>query len=320
MMDLSILIVAYNVKPLVERCLLAISHSKDHLNKEIIFVDNGSNDGTLEMIQQQFPTVQLIRSPTNLGFIKANNIAYQYASGKYLLMLNSDAFVEEYTLQTLVDFMENRADCGALGCQAIDANGRLLPSIRFFPTPWRLFLAESGLGKKLPFFTAINDRTKDPGQLQECDWVTGCCLLTRKKIIDSFPFFLCPAFFMYNDDNDLCLRIKRAGWKVYCHPTIITHLSGANNNKLSEEIKDSIRVERLMMESNCIYYRRNYGLITLICYVLLQSCFYFSSMIHLIFRRKKEKFLWRKKQLKTLWKAMKTTSLGLADMNKIQMH
>ena len=91
--DLSIIVVAYNVKELCDECFRAIRASKDTLTKEILFVDNGSVDGTADYVAEHFPEVTLIRSPTNLGFIRANNLAYKQAKGKYILMLNSDAFV-----------------------------------------------------------------------------------------------------------------------------------------------------------------------------------------------------------------------------------
>ena len=103
--DLSIIVVAYNVKELCDECFRAIRASKDTLRKEILFVDNGSVDGTADYVAEHFPEVTLIRSPTNLGFIRANNLAYTRAKGKYILMLNSDAFVCENTLQETVDFM-----------------------------------------------------------------------------------------------------------------------------------------------------------------------------------------------------------------------
>ena len=108
--DLSIIVVAYNVKELCDECFRAIRASKDTLRKEILFVDNGSVDGTADHVAEHFPEVTLIRSPTNLGFIRANNLAYTRAKGKYILMLNSDAFVLENTLQETVDFMQKHPE------------------------------------------------------------------------------------------------------------------------------------------------------------------------------------------------------------------
>lgn len=263
MTDISIIIVAYNVKSLMERCLRHIRQSKDNYKKEIIYVDNGSKDGSVEMVKLNYPEVHIIESPTNLGFIGANNLGYKVATGKYILLLNSDAFLGEHTLEDLIGFMENTPDCGIVGCKAIGGNGTTLTSIRFFPTPWRIFLMKTGLSEKYSIFPEINATRVDDSKIQECDWVTGCCLLIRKEIVDDLEFLLRPELFMYNDDNDLCLRVKKKGWKVYYHPTEIIHLSGFNNEQVARVEVDKWRVEKLTIESNYIYMRQNYGLMTL---------------------------------------------------------
>jgi N-acetylglucosaminyl-diphospho-decaprenol L-rhamnosyltransferase len=271
--DLSIIIVAYNVIDLVDTCLSHVQQSKDTLNKEIIFVDNGSTDGTVDLIKDKYPHVKLIESPKNLGFIPANNIAIDEATGKYILMLNSDAFLEDNTLEILTKFMEETKDCGVVGCRAINKEGILLPSARYFPTPWRIFLTKMGLAEKTDLWKNINCMKQSHDEIKECDWVTGCCLLVRKDIIDQMGFFLRPELFMYNDDNDLCLRVKNAGWKVYFHPETITHLSGANNDKISVTEKDKERSARLNIESEYIYFRKNYNLLTVLTHLSLINLF-----------------------------------------------
>lgn len=271
--DLSIIIVAYNVIELVEKCLKHIQQSKDTLNKEVIFVDNGSTDGTVAFIKEKYPDVKLIESPTNLGFIPANNLAFKEATGKYILMLNSDAFVGKDTLQILTKFIENHDDCGVVGCRAINNEGSLLPSARYFPTPWRIFLTKMGLAEKTSLWKNINCMKQNHDEIKECDWVTGCCLLIRKNIVDEMGFFLRPELFMYNDDNDLCLRVKKRGWKVYYHPETITHLSGANNDKISITEEDKERYARLNIESEYIYFRQNYNLPTVLLHYFLINAF-----------------------------------------------
>lgn len=272
-MDLSIIIVAYNVKELVDSCLEHIAKSKDLLNKEIIFVDNGSDDGTKELVKQKYPEVVLIESPENLGFIRANNLGYRYAHGKYILMLNSDAFIGENTLQVITDFMEKTPDCGVLGCRAVNGEGTLLPSARYFPTPWRIFLTKMGLADKFTFWKNINDMKKSHDIIRECDWVTGCCLLVRKNIVDEMGSFLRSDFFMYNDDNDLCYRIKKRGWKVVFHPETIVHLNGANNKKIAKKNQDTSRIKRLTLDSDYVYFRHNYNVLWVFYHCLMVILF-----------------------------------------------
>jgi N-acetylglucosaminyl-diphospho-decaprenol L-rhamnosyltransferase len=270
--DLSIIIVAFNVKDLVQKCLSCVKDSQDSLKKEIIYVENGSTDDTEKMVRRHFPEVKIITTPVNLGFVKANNLGYASASGKYVLMLNSDAFVKENTLQMLTDFMEKHPDCGIVGCNAINREGSMLPSARFFPTPWRLFLTKMGWAGKFPLWKDINDNRKH-NLVRECDWVTGCCLLVRKEITDTFGFFLRPELFMYNDDNDLCLRVKKKGWKIYCLPETITHLTGANNTKIMRERKDTHGITRLYLESDYVYFRHNYSIFMVLQHFALMSSY-----------------------------------------------
>jgi len=290
MPDLSIIIVAYNVKELMEECLTCIRNSKDRLNKQILFVDNCSEDGTAAMVKENFPEVYLIECNENLGFIRANNLAYSHAKGKYILMLNSDAFIFEHTLQKTFDFMEQNPKAGVLGGRLIRRNGDPAPSIRYFPTPWRFFKMKMGLEDKLPFGKSINDNKQSRDKITECDWVAGCFLLIRKEIVDKMDFFLRPDFFMYNDDNDLCLRVKRKGWKVFFYPEDVIHLGGATQKKIDKAFLDKQkRSEKLRMESDYIHFRKNYNA----CYAFLH--FFFIALFDLILIAKR--FLLMKKEI-----------------------
>ena len=255
--DLSIIVVAYNTKELCDECFRAIRASKDTLKKEILFVDNGSVDGTADHVAEHFPEVTLIRSPTNLGFIRANNLAYRQAKGKFILMLNSDAFVLENTLQETVDFMRQHPETGVVGARLVGRDGALQPSARYFPTPLKSFLNQLGLLGKVPFVGPLDDLTWDHKSVRDCDWVVGCYLLTRKDLVDAMGFFLREDFFMYNDDNDLCLRIKRLGYKVTYYPVDCIHLGGATAKKMARTTKAGVQVEKFQIESQAIYYRKN---------------------------------------------------------------
>lgn len=256
--DLSIIVVAWNVKELVDECFRAIRASEDTLSKEILFVDNASADGTAEHVERNFPEVTLIRSDSNLGFIRANNLAFKRARGKYVLMLNSDAFVFGTTLRETVGFMEEHPEAGALGARLVGRDGALQPSARYFPTPFKTFLQQVGLSGRVPFVGVLDDLSWDHRTVRECDWVVGCYLLARKDLIDSMGFFLREDYFMYNDDNDLCFRIKKLGYKVYFYPTDVVHLGGATALKMGKTVGKNPQIEKLQVESQAIYYRKNY--------------------------------------------------------------
>jgi len=272
-------VVAWNVKELCDECFRAIRASKDTLTKEILFVDNGSIDGTADYVAEHFPEVVLIRSPTNLGFIRANNLAYKQARGRYILMLNSDAFVLENTLQETVDFMRQHPETGVVGVRLVGRDGVLQPSARYFPTPLKIFLSQVGLLGKVPFVGPMDDLTWDHKSVRDCDWVVGCYLLTRKDLVDSMGFFLREEFFMYNDDNDLCFRIKKLGYKVTYYPVDCIHVGGATAMKMAYISKTGTSVEKWQIESQAIYYRKNYHWGMAIWSFFLMELFDFLTLI-----------------------------------------
>jgi len=301
--DLSIIVVACSIQEVIDECFTALRQSQDQLNKEILYVDNGSTDHSVDLVREKFPEVTLIESPTNLGFIRANNLAYPKASGRYILLLNADAFVMQDSLQTHVDFMEQHPDCGALGCRLVDRTGVMQPSARYFPTPWNLFLTRLGwVNNRLSLLRGVDDLERDHQQTFECDWVPGCYLLTRKKIIDDLDFFLRDDFFMYFDDADLCLRIKKQGWKIYFYPSEVIHLGGANSAKLAEITEKGRQIEKYNIESEMIHFRKNYNLF----YVLMD---YFLIVLVACFRTLKKVFLLKKEpKFKEIWQRLALTT------------
>jgi hypothetical protein len=294
--DLSIIVVACSVKELIEECFTAVTHSNDHLNKEIIYVDNGSTDGTVAMVKAQFPETIIIESPTNLGFIRANNLGYSKVRGKYVLMLNSDAFVGKDSLQESYDFMEQHPDGGVLGCRLIIRDGTMQPSARYFPTPRNIFLSQIGMvNNNLSLLQSIDNMEKDHTNIFECDWVPGCYLFTRKVIVDELEFFLREDFFMYFDDADLCLRIKRKGWKVYFYPNDVIHLGGVNSAKLTEITEKGKFTEKYNLESEFLYFRKNYNLF----YVVAD--FFLVVLLALLRSLKKALFFKKDLTFKQIW-------------------
>jgi GT2 family glycosyltransferase len=309
--DLSIIVVAYNVRELCDECFRAIRASKDTLAKEILFIDNGSVDGTADHVAKYFPEVTLIRSPTNLGFIRANNLAYKQAKGKYILMLNSDAFVLENTLQETVDFMRQHPETGVVGARLVGRDGALQPSARYFPTPLKSFLNQLGLLSKVPFVGPLDDLTWDHKSVRDCDWVVGCYLLTRKDLVDAMGFFLREDFFMYNDDNDLCLRIKRLGYKVTYYPVDCIHLGGATAKKIARTTKAGVQVEKFQIESQAIYYRKNYHLGVVVWNLLLMELFDFLILIKkLLFLKSGSSFKDLFSHMALVWSIHLKTGLG----------
>ena len=234
-MQLSVIIVNYNVKHFLAQALQSVFQSKTTFEFEVYVVDNHSVDGSIEMVSEQFPQVHLIASKQNLGFSKGNNLAIKQAKGKYILLLNPDTIVKEDTFQKVVDFMEEHPNAGGLGVKMMDGNGRFLPeSKRGFPTPYVAFCKMSGLSKLFPTSKKFNQYHLgylDKDETNEVDVLSGAFMLLRKSVIDEVGS-LDEDYFMYGEDIDLSYRIKKAGYKNYYFPkTEIIHFKGESTKK-----------------------------------------------------------------------------------------
>ena len=253
--DLSVIVVNYNVREFLEQALRSINRASDGLKVEIFVVDNNSSDGSVEMVRNRFPEVHLIANEENTGFSAANNQAIRQASGRYLLILNPDTIVREDTLQALVRFMDEHPDAGAAGCKILNPDGSFAPeSRRAFPTPAVAFYRITGLSKLFPRsarFGRYNMSYLPPDEAAEVDALSGSCMMVRHEALlrradtahspeingvahvtyDGAGLFD-EAFFMYGEDLDWCFRIQQAGWKIYYTPeTQIIHYKGESTKK-----------------------------------------------------------------------------------------
>ncbi len=262
--DLSVIIVNYNVRELLEEALRSVCRASRGLDVEIFVVDNNSADGSVEMIQTEFPHVHLITNAENLGFSRANNQAIRQARGRYLLLLNPDTLIQEDTLRVMVDFLETHPEVGAAGCKILNPDGTFAPeSRRAFPTPAVAFYRLTGLSRLFPQsrrFGRYNLTYLSPDEETEVDALSGSCMFVRHAalyfsrtayerlclqglgpVAHLLPEGLQPEggaglldedFFMYGEDLDWCYRIQQAGWKiVYTPRTQIIHYKGESTKK-----------------------------------------------------------------------------------------
>ncbi|AFN73539.1 glycosyl transferase family 2 [Melioribacter roseus P3M-2] len=237
MIDLSIIIVNYNVKEFLLNLLESIRKASDNLSIETIVVDNASEDGSVEAIQTKFPEVILIANEKNLGFGAANNIALEKARGKYLLLLNPDTIVKEDTFRKMIDFFDKNPNAGIAGCKVLNPDGTLqLACRRSFPGPWTSFTKVMGLSSLFPkskLFARYNLTFLDENQTYEVDAVSGAFMMLRREVYEKIGGFD-PQFFMYGEDLDLCYRTQQAGYKVYyVHSTEIFHYKGESTKRSS---------------------------------------------------------------------------------------
>lgn len=159
-MELSIVIVNYNVRYFLEQCLRSVEIALEGVEAEVFVVDNASTDDSMEMVAKMFPQVKTIINDENVGFSKANNQAIREAKGKYLLLLNPDTLVQKDTFRVSLDFMDAHPEAGGLGIKMVDGKGNYLPeSKRGFPTPWVAFCKIIGLTSLFPIVKFSHDTT-----------------------------------------------------------------------------------------------------------------------------------------------------------------
>ena len=257
--DVTVIVVNYNTAHLLPRLFDSLNAGRNNLKLQIIVVENASRDRSAETLRQ-YPDIEIINNPVNVGFARANNQAVSHARGRYVLLLNTDAFMSHDTLPKTIEYMESNPGCGVLGVRLVGENGTLQPSCRYFPTPWNVFLSATGLAKFFPKTRLVDDLSWDHASLRQCDWVPGCYYLVRREVIDTVGLFD-PRYFLYCEEVDHCRAVRRAGWNVVYYPyTSVVHIGG--ESAISEGGLDSERqVSPLFIESELLYFRKHYGIL-----------------------------------------------------------
>ena len=202
--DVSIIIVNYNVEYFLEQCLNSVMLAAKNVNSEVIVVDNNSSDGSNEMLNAKFPKVQVIQNSENVGFSKANNQGIKLCKGKYVLLLNPDTVIDEQTLTKITERMNVDDQIGGLGVRMVDGKGVFLPeSKRGLPTPLVAFYKIFGLSsifKKSKRFGRYHLSYLDEFEENEIDILSGAFMFMRKEVLDKIGL-LDEAFFMYEHQN-----------------------------------------------------------------------------------------------------------------------
>jgi N-acetylglucosaminyl-diphospho-decaprenol L-rhamnosyltransferase len=265
LVDLSIVIVSWNVKELLERCLSSLTTDgleksravvarRPRLEREIIVVDNASSDGSSDMVREQYAHVRLIASASNLGFARANNRGVAASTGRYILLLNPDTEVLGGTLAGMVTYMDQHPDIGILGPKLLWPDGQVQPSRRRFPTLTTAFLESTMLQEWFPHSRVlqryyIQDKSDD-GE-QDVDWLVGACLLIRREVWEQVGP-LDENLFMYSEELDWCHRAKTAGWRVVYVPwATVVHHEGQSSSQV-------VPARHIYFQSSKVYYFRKY--------------------------------------------------------------
>ena len=269
-MDLSVILVSYNTAEITLKALRHLFASEHDLQMEIFIVDNASRDDSVERIAQEYPAIPLLKNPVNVGFGRANNQALPQARGRYVLLLNTDAFIGTQTLAMTVSYMDQHPGCGILGVKLIGSDSDLQPSCRYFPTPWNMFLQASGVSRFFRGSTLVDNMNWDHASVRNCDWVPGCYYLVRREVIEQVGLFD-PRFFMYCEEVDHCYATKKAGWEVTYYPNPVIHLGGESAKSDGEISKQGRQIKSLQIESELLYFRKNHGLSGVLSHLLLTT-------------------------------------------------
>jgi len=263
---LSIIILSYNTKKLLKDCLDSIAKLRKEITLEVIVPDNGSKDGSSEMVKKDFPWVKLVENNANLGFAKGNNSARKYCNGEYILFLNSDTIVPKGTLSKTVKYMDQNENIGALTCKLIMADGQLdKDARRSFPTPWvaltHLILKLDKIFPRSKLFARYWYGYESADKISKVDVIQGAYFLAKKKTLDSVDWFS-EEYFLDGEDIDLCYKITQKGFDVIYYPKVsILHLKGASKGKNKSTskkvpIKEKIKFRTTGVNSMEIFYRK----------------------------------------------------------------
>jgi len=234
--DLSIIIVNYNVRYFLEQCLLSVQDACKAINAEVIVVDNNSKDDSCEMLVEKFPTIKLIVNKDNTGFSKANNQGVEIAKGEYVLILNPDTVVAEDTFKKILEFVNSKTDFGVLGVKLVDGTGVFLPeSKRGVPTPKVSFSKLTGFSKKqTKKYYASHLKQNETGKVEI---LVGAFMLIKTKVYNEVNGFD-EDYFMYGEDIDLSYKILKKGYQnYYFADTQIIHYKGESTSKDSKYLK-----------------------------------------------------------------------------------
>lgn len=247
-MQLSVIILNYNVRYFLEQCVLSIQKALEHIDGEIIVIDNNSSDDSCAMMRELFPNIKLIENKENLGFPKGNNIGVAQAKGEYICILNPDTVVAEDTFVKILDTKNWHPNTGIIGCKLIDGTGKFLPeSKRGIPTPWVAFTKIFGLYKISNLFGKYYAQHLTENQSGEVDILVGAFMVMKRELYNDIGGFD-ENCFMYSDDIDLSYIVLQKGKSnYYFHETTVIHYKGEST------IRDEKYMKRFQEAMNFFY-------------------------------------------------------------------
>jgi GT2 family glycosyltransferase len=274
-MQLSIIILNYNVRYFLEICVLSVERALQNIDSEIIVIDNNSQDDSCDMIRTRFPNVKLIQNYENLGFPKGNNIGVANAKGEYICVLNPDTVVAEDTFEKVLAFAKNKKNLGIIGVKLIDGTGKFLPeSKRGIPTPFVAFTKITGLYKIFPkskYFGKYYAQDLDQNQTGEVDILVGAFMIMKRDLYNEVGGFD-EKCFMYSDDIDLSYSVLLKDKINYYFPeTTVIHYKGEST------IKDGTYMKRFR-DAMLFFYKKHFK-VPFLFYLFMKIGIVFFSLV-----------------------------------------
>lgn len=250
----SVIVISYNTREMTLECLRALADDMKGMPWELWVVDNASSDGSAEAVKETFPEARVIVNEHNAGFGAANNQAIRQAQGQYLLLVNSDAFVQPGAVEALVSHLDAHPGVAVVGPKLLNPDGSLQQSCYRFPSPVRAVFEHLLLTAAFPNHPLLGDYRDWPHDAaRDVDFVIGACMLIRRESLHQTGVFD-EDFFMYAEETDLCYRLSRDGWKTTFVPEArVVHLAGSSGRPESERTFSEFR------QAQERFIRKHYG-------------------------------------------------------------
>jgi len=267
-LDMSIVLVCWNNKAYLDPCLKSLYEGGLKSSYDVIVVDNGSTDGSQQMLAEKYPDVALIQNPGNVGLGKASNQGIEATRGRYVLLLNNDTLVNGPALDKLAEFLDAHPEAGAVAGKLLNPDGSFQSGFAPFSTLREEFLIATHIGEMLwPGYPSHGDSN----EVKSTGWLSSACLLLRRSALDKVGL-LDESYFIYGDEADLQYRLNAAGWKVYFLPTSsIIHFGGRS--------MDRWKRRRMVYRGKMLFYKKNYGFFPTL---LLRILFFGMSALKLL--------------------------------------
>ena len=266
--DMSIVLVCWNNKAYLDPCLKSLYESGLKSSFDVVVVDNGSTDGSQQMLTEKYPDVMLIQNEGNVGLGKASNQGIEATSGRYVLLLNNDTLVNGPALDVLVEYLDSHPEAGATAGKLLNPDNSFQSGFASFSTLLEEFLIVTHIGELL--WTGYPSHG-DSNEVKDTGWMSSACLLVRRTALDQIGL-LDESYFIYGDEADLQYRLKKAGWKVVFLPnSSIIHFGGRS--------MDRWKRRKMVYRGKMMFYKKNYGFLSTL---LLRLMFFIMSLLKLL--------------------------------------